>query len=115
MYARNLSLSFGTTPIYDDAEFNISPRDKCGIIGVNGAGKTTLFRLITGDILPDAGVINTDNANIGYLPQQIKFDNPDITVWEFLLSGRPIYELQNKLNDLYKAIAQNPDDENVAD
>lgn len=115
MYARNLSLSFGTTPIYDDAEFNISPRDKCGIIGVNGAGKTTLFRLITGDILPDAGVINTDNANIGYLPQQIKFDNPDITVWEFLLSGRPISELQNKLNDLYNAIAQNPDDENVAD
>lgn len=115
MYARNLSLSFDTTPIYDNAEFNILPRDKCGIIGVNGAGKTTLFRLITGDISPDAGVINTDNANIGYLPQQIKFDNPDITVWEFLLSGRPISELQNKLNDLYNAIAQNPDDENVAD
>lgn len=115
MYARNLYLSFGTTPIYQDAEFNIGPRDKCGIVGVNGAGKTTLFRLITNEILPDAGTINIDNANIGYLPQQIKFDNPDITVWDFLMSGRPIDKLQEKLNDLYNRLAATPDDENIAD
>lgn len=115
MYARNLYLSFGTTPIYDDAEFNIGLRDKCGIVGVNGAGKTTLFRLITNEISPDAGIINTDNANIGYLPQQIKFDNPDITVWDFLMSGRPIDKLQEKLNDLYNRLAVLPDNENIAD
>ncbi|MDE6250923.1 MAG: ATP-binding cassette domain-containing protein [Alphaproteobacteria bacterium] len=115
MYARNLYLSFGTTPIYQDAEFNIGPRDKCGIVGVNGAGKTTLFRLITNEISPDAGTINIDNANIGYLPQQIKFDNTDITVWDFLMSGRPIDKLQEKLNDLYNRLATTPDDENIAD
>jgi len=114
MYARNLTLSFGTTPIYDNAEFNIAPRDKCGIVGVNGAGKTTLFRLITNEIQPDSGTINLDNANIGYLPQQIKFTTPDITVWDFLMSGRPIGQLQEKLNNLYTCLAENPDDDAIA-
>ena len=54
MRAENLSLSFGTTVIYENAEFSLSPRDKVGIVGVNGAGKTTLFRLMTGQIQPDA-------------------------------------------------------------
>lgn len=113
MHARNLSLSFGATPIYDNAEFNIAPRDKCGIVGVNGAGKTTLFRLITNEIQPDCGIINLDNANIGYLPQQIRFTTPDTTVWDFLMSGRPIAELQDKLNNLYTRLADNPDDDAI--
>lgn len=114
MYARGLSLSFGATVIYDNAEFNIGNNDKCGIIGVNGAGKTTLFRLIMGQIEPDMGQINADDANIAYLPQQIVFETPDITVWDFLLSGRPIDALQNKLNDLYIQLADSPDDMQIA-
>ena len=40
MKAVNLSLSFGTSVIYDAAEFSLLPRDKVGIVGVNGAGGT---------------------------------------------------------------------------
>ncbi len=113
MHANNLSLSFGTTIVYDDAEFNLSPRDKVGIVGQNGAGKTTLFRIMTGQIHPDRGNINTGGANIGYLPQVIEITTPDITVWEFLLSARPIAKLQDDLNKLYNALAATPDDEQI--
>lgn len=41
-------MSFGTTVIYDNAEFNLLPRDHVGIVGVNGAGKTTLFKVLIG-------------------------------------------------------------------
>ncbi len=115
MQARNLSLSFGTQIVYDNAEFNLSPRDKVGIVGVNGAGKTTLFRIITGQIKPDLGHINLDGARIGYLPQIIEIPSPDITVWDFLLSGRPIQELESRLHAAYEAIAANPDDTTAAD
>jgi len=113
MFARELTLSFGTTAVYDNAEFNLSPRDKVGIVGQNGAGKTTLFRIMTGQIQPDRGKIDTGDANIAYLPQQIEITTPDITVWEFLLSGRPIAKLQDDLNKLYNALAAAPDDAHI--
>ncbi len=113
MKAINLSLSFGSNVIYDNAEFSLLPHDKVGIVGVNGAGKTTLFKIILGQIKPDAGYIDTNNSNIAYLPQQLELPNSDITVWDFLITGRPIADLENKLKKLYEQIADNPDDQNI--
>ena len=113
MYASSLSLSFGTTVVYDNAEFNLSSRDKVGIVGVNGAGKTTLFKLILGELSPDAGRIDTGGARLGYLPQTIEITNPEITVWEFLTTGRPIAKLEKQLQNLYQQIADTPDDAQV--
>ncbi len=116
MQVRNLSLSFGSTVIYDNAEFNLNPRDKVGVVGVNGAGKSTLFNILLEKIKPDAGYIDkSDTKNIGYLPQIIEIDTPDITVWDFLVQGRPINELNNQLVMLYSDLANNPDDENIAE
>lgn len=114
MRARNLSLSFGTTVVYDDASFDIGPRDHVGIVGVNGAGKTTLFKIITGQLAPDSGHIDTGRDRIGYLTQTVEINNSDITVWDYLLSGRPIADLEQKLSDLYMRLADNPDDETIA-
>ena len=115
MLARNLSLSFGTQTVYDAAEFNIGPRDHVGIIGVNGAGKSTLFNIITGRITPDAGHIDTGGARIGYLAQTIDIPNREISVFDYLMSGRPIAELNARMTELYIALAENPDDEKIAD
>ena len=113
MYASSLSLSFGTTVVYDNAEFNLSSRDKVGIVGVNGAGKTTLFKLILGELSPDAGRIDTGGARLGYLPQTIEITNSEITVWEFLTTGRPIAKLEKQLQNLYQQIADTPDDAQI--
>lgn len=114
MYAHQISLSFGGSVIYDNAEFSLSPRAKVGIVGVNGAGKTTLFRVMTGQIPLDAGHIDMGGARLGYLPQTITLDNPDMTVWDFLMSGRPIARLQDELNAAYVSLAENPDDGTIA-
>lgn len=113
MRGENITLSFGTNIIYDNAEFNIPSRAKCGIVGVNGAGKTTLFKVILGQIKLDAGFIDVGGENIGYLPQQVEIENPDVTVWDFVAGARPIAALESELNDLYVVLAQNPDDENI--
>ena len=42
MHIKNLTLSFGTQIIYDNAELSLGRRDHAGIVGVNGAGKSTL-------------------------------------------------------------------------
>lgn len=51
-------MSFGTTVIYDNAEFNLLLRDHVDIVGVNGAGKTTLFK-----VLIDAQLEKIKNTN----------------------------------------------------
>ena len=60
----NLSLSFGTAEVYKNLTVEFNQNDKVGIIGVNGAGKTTLFKLILGELTPDAGTI-TVSSKIG--------------------------------------------------
>ena len=115
MRAENLSLSFGNNIVYDNASFNLPKNVKAGIVGVNGAGKTTLFKIMMGQITPDSGVIDVDGAELGYLPQVIEIPDPNITVWDFIMSGRPIEKLESALNKLYTDLAQNPDDARILD
>lgn len=109
----NLSLSFGTAEVYKNLTVEFNQNDKIGIIGVNGAGKTTLFKLILGELTPDAGTI-TVSSKIGYLPQVIE-DNFDkeMSAFDYLLSARPIKELENKLTNLYEQIATEKNEHNL--
>lgn len=109
----NLSLSFGTAEVYKNLTVEFNQNDKVGIIGVNGAGKTTLFKLILGELTPDAGTI-TVSSKIGYLPQVIE-DNFDkeMSVFDYLLSARPIKELENNLTNLYEQIATEKNEHNL--
>lgn len=101
----NMNLSFGTEIIYEDAGFHIGQHDKAGIVGVNGSGKTTLFRVILGEQELDSGQIDTGHARIGYLPQEIVPDDTELSVWDYLLAGRPIKALEQELEGIYEALA----------
>ncbi len=117
MKASHLHLAYGTKIIYDDCDFNLEPTDKVGIVGVNGAGKTTLFRIILGQQSLDDGEITLPSLRLGYLPQEITIppEHDDITVWEYVASGRPIDDLQNQLNAEYEKLAKYPDSAVILD
>lgn len=113
MRGKHMYLSFGLDDIFLDAEFEINKYDKVGVVGVNGAGKTTLFRIILREIELDKGQIAIEKARIGYLPQEIKFDDNDITVWDYLLDGRPIRKLESELNSVYDALATGDEEQEI--
>ncbi len=118
MKASHLHLAYGTKVIYDDCNFHFEAGDKVGVIGVNGAGKTTLFRIILGQQQLDDGEIDFDNnLRLGYLPQEITIppEHADITVWDYVASGRPVDDLQNELNQEYEKLAKYPDSEKILD
>ena len=105
MYIKNLSMTFGLQEIFDDVSLQIKDNEKVGIIGVNGAGKSTFFKLIMGKLEPDSGrIILKPGIRIGFLPQVIRDEIPsmDISVFDFLLEGRPIKKLENDLNEAYQ-------------
>ncbi len=113
MQIKDLSLSFGVQDIFNDINLTIGSNEKVGIVGVNGAGKTTFFKVIMGMIQPDSGkIILENNSRIGLLPQVINDEVPsmDISVFDFLLSGRPIEKLSDELQKTYEEISKESDE-----
>ena len=106
MKGTNLNLTFPLETIYEDANFQLQDLDKVGVVGVNGAGKTTLFKVILKEQELDSGKIQVANKNIGYLPQEIKDYDKDITVFDYIMNARPIKKLEKELTNLYTEVAE---------
>lgn len=105
MKGTNLNLTFPLETIYEDASFQLEDLDKVGVVGVNGAGKTTLFKVILKEQELDSGKLTTLNKRIGYLPQEIKDYDKDITVFDYIMDARPIKKLEKELTNLYTDVA----------
>ena len=110
MKATNLYLTLGTEVIYEDASFQFNNLDKVGIVGVNGAGKTTLFKVLLGQLELDSGNISLGKGRVGFLPQEVKFENPNITVFDYLLQARPIEKINKRLEQIYTDLATQEDE-----
>lgn len=116
MRLKKLTLSFGTQPIFDHIDLYIPEREHIGLVGVNGAGKSTFFKLLTKELTPDDGeIILESKKKIALLPQVITDEIPslDMTVFEFLESGRPIEQLEKKLQSTYEELAEHPEKEKI--
>ena len=116
MNIKNLTMSFGLQEIFNDVNIQIKDKEKVGIIGVNGAGKSTFFKLIMGKIEPDSGrIIMKPGTRIGFLPQVISDEIPsmDISVFDYLLDGRPIKKLEADLAQAYADAAIETDEKKI--
>jgi len=75
--------------LLDDVSFRVGDGAKVALVGANGAGKTTLLRIITGDLVPHAGVV-TRTGGLGVMRQMVGHDlGPEPTVADLLMSVSP--------------------------
>ena len=80
----HLSKSFGDTVLLKDIDMKVYYQDSACIIGKNGCGKSTLLKLILGELKPDYGTVKIGaQVKIGYLPQQVVFEDEDQTILEY--------------------------------
>lgn len=69
---QGLYLSFGGAPLLDGVSFFLERGERVCLVGRNGTGKTTLLRILSGELLPDAGeVIRTRSVSVARLEQEI--------------------------------------------
>lgn len=115
MQIKNLTMSFGTQVLFENINLNIPENEKVGVVGVNGAGKTTFFKIVMGLEYPDDGkIILKNGSRVSWLPQVITEDVEDlnINVLDYLMLGRPIDSLNDKLQRLYEELANPNCDQN---
>ena len=83
----DVSLAYGEQKLLVHVGFEIEPGERVCLIGRNGTGKTSLFRLITGVVHPDSGLIQYRNGLvISTLDQELP-EALDSTVRQVVAEG----------------------------
>jgi ATP-binding cassette subfamily F protein uup len=68
--AKNVSYSYGESPLIENFSIKIMSGDRIGLVGNNGVGKTTLLRLLLGELTPQTGTLkHGTNLCVGYFDQ----------------------------------------------
>lgn len=96
-----LDLHIGSKELLVKSNMSIYYKDRVCLMGKNGSGKTTLIKNILNNTHDNIklGV----NVKIGFIPQEIRFDDEELTVYDYL---RNIFigsesELRSKLSRFY--------------
>jgi zinc transport system ATP-binding protein len=109
-----LYVTYDGAAVLKNISFRVTAGDYLGIVGPNGSGKSTLIKAILGLVTAGQGDVSLFGAplasfkewrRIGYLPQRLKFFNPDFpaTVEEIvglgLLAGKRLPRKLSKDDD----------------
>jgi ATP-binding cassette subfamily F protein 3 len=108
--ALDLELRAGARVLLEPTTLRVGSADRIGLVGRNGAGKTTTLRTLAGESLPFAGSVRASGP-IGYLPQDPRTGDLDVTAGDRVLSARHLDRLRAEIEKAHIEMAERPDDE----
>lgn len=78
---KNLGILLGDRVLFDGANFQVRYGEKVCLMGSNGSGKSTFVKAMLGDVsILDGEIKVGSNVTIGYIPQEIKYEDETATV-----------------------------------
>ena len=111
MIVNNLKKAIGNKEIFRDITFTLSSNGKIGLVGANGAGKSTLLKIISGTIKPDFGSVKLEDETVGFLKQEILYNDCKLSIIDYIEKETKISELEEKLHELENNLNENNMDE----
>ena len=85
---KNLNKNYGDNIVFKNFNMEVYGGEKVQLKGKNGSGKSTLIKIILGKDNDFCGDIKINpSVKIGYIPQEIKFNNESDTVLEYFLEN----------------------------
>src|SRR5258708_12830449 len=101
----NINKQYGKQLVFVDAEFQLNPGEKVGLVGPNGSGKTTLFRMVVGEETPDEGDVSVPKRlTIGYFRQDVEEMKGRSVLDEAIAGSGRAGDLHHELEDLQRAM-----------
>lgn len=94
----DISHSFSHEPIIAGYSCTIARDERLGIVGPNGIGKSTLLHLMSGEIIPEKGDVETGSTvKIGYFPQESNGLPDDMRVIDYIREAGEYLQTGQKL------------------
>ena len=91
----NVEKKFDQKVIFKDANLTLNYGEKAALIGKNGSGKSTLIKMILGQDTNFQGELKLGTSiKIGYISQNIIFENNEKTVLDYFLEGNNLSETE---------------------
>ncbi len=109
----NLTMQFGTRPLFENISVKFGHGNRYGLIGANGCGKSTLMKILGGDLEPSAGNVSVDeNERVGKLRQdQFAFEN--FSVLDTVIMGHgELWTVKQERDRIY-ALAEMSEEEGM--
>ncbi|MDI1465494.1 ABC-F family ATP-binding cassette domain-containing protein [Catellatospora sp. KI3] len=103
--ATGLELRAGARILLGETALRVQPGDRIGLVGRNGAGKTTTLKVLAGEGTPYAGQVDR-RGPVGYLPQDPRTGDLDVTAADRVLSARGLDVLRNEMKALEGRLAE---------
>lgn len=98
----NLSVRFGTEPLFENVNLKFTTGNCYGLIGANGSGKSTLLKILSGELEPTTGEVHIQkNQRIAVLKQN-HFEFDEYTVIDTVIMGhKHLYDIMKEKDALY--------------
>ncbi len=101
----NISKQYGRQLLFVEANFQLNPGDKVGLVGPNGSGKTTLFRMIVGEESPEEGEVTVPRKlTVGYFRQDVEEMEGRSVLDEAIAGSGRLGDLHHELEALQVAM-----------
>ncbi len=112
--AVKLSVSFGASPLFEDASFVVNDRDRIALVGKNGAGKSTLLRVLCGQQQPTGGSVNVPaGMRFGYLPQVMHLADQTTVRQEVWQAFNDVLQLKRNIRNIEQQLSERTDYDTV--
>jgi len=110
--AHNLSLSYLTREIFSGVDFDVEHNAHIGLVGANGCGKTSLFRILSGRLQPDNGLVTFNrDTKLAYMEQFLEADEDESLISATRRIFAPLVQLEQKLVQLNHRLESQPSPE----
>jgi ATPase subunit of ABC transporter with duplicated ATPase domains len=98
----NITMQFGTEPLFENISAKFGKGNRYGLIGANGCGKSTLMKIMSGELEPSSGNVSiTPGEKLGTLSQdQFAFEKYSV-IDAVIMGDKKLWEVKCERDRIY--------------
>ena len=98
----NISIQFGTEPLFENITVSFSGNNRYGLIGANGSGKSTFLKILTNELDANSGAVSIDKTKRLAKLNQDQFAYEDVLVSDCVIMGHELlWDIKQERDRIY--------------